>query len=142
MAFARRARADCEIVHIRSAAKALAIRCRNVHHIAFHVDDKGTQASFRYLEGLGIQDGSNQRIGAYISRFYFMFRTPARHAFEAPSVRGRILEGSSRGRLGHANLHTPWLTTVATILIFARAHWDCAPDFGRRVIPEDDRHER
>ena len=112
-----------------------------VHHIAFHVDDKATQASFKmYLEGLGYTDCSEPKDRGYMMSVYF--RTPAGTLFEAAYLYGG-------GFLKDEPVET--LGTICTPLVVDRRDEflsslepivDCAPTCGPESLPADHRHKR
>ena len=100
-----------------------------VHHIAFHVDDKGTQASFKaYLEGLGYTDCSEPKDRGYMMSVYF--RTPAGTLFEAAYLYGGgFLKDEPVETLGTQICTPPWLLDRRDeFLSSLEPIVDCAPD--------------
>ena len=100
-----------------------------VHHIAFHVDDKATQASFKaYLEGLGYTDCSEPKDRGYMMSVYF--RTPAGTLFEAAYLYGGgFLKDEPVETLGTQICTPPWLLDRRDeFLSSLEPIVDCAPD--------------
>ena len=100
-----------------------------VHHIAFHVDDEATQASFKgYLEGLGYTDCSDAKDRGYMMSVYF--RTPSGTLFEAAYLYGGgFLKDEPVETLGTQICTPPWLLERRDEFLSAlEPIVDCAPD--------------
>jgi glyoxalase family protein len=100
-----------------------------VHHIAFHVDDAATQASFKaYLEGLGYTDCSEPKDRGYMMSVYF--RTPSGTLFEAAYLYGGgFLKDEPVATLGTQICTPPWLLDRRDEFLAAlEPIVDCAPD--------------
>lgn len=100
-----------------------------VHHIAFHVDDEKTQATFKaYLEGLGYTDCSDPKDRGYMMSVYF--RTPSGTLFEAAYLYGGgFLKDEPVETLGTQICTPPWLLERRDeFLSSLEPIVDCAPD--------------
>jgi glyoxalase family protein len=100
-----------------------------VHHIAFHVDDEATQASFKgYLEGQGYTDCSEPKDRGYMMSVYF--RTPSGTLFEAAYLYGGgFLKDEPVETLGTQVCTPPWLLDRRDEFLAAlEPIVDCAPD--------------
>jgi glyoxalase family protein len=100
-----------------------------VHHIAFHVDDERTQATFKaYLEGLGYTDCSEPKDRGYMMSVYF--RTPSGTMFEAAYLYGGgFLKDEPVETLGTQTCTPPWLIERRDeFLATLEPIVDCAPD--------------
>jgi len=119
-----------EIVHDRDLPQGTwRFGAGTVHHIAFHVDDKATQASFKaYLEGLGYTDCSEPKDRGYMMSVYF--RTPSGTLFEAAYLYGGgFLKDEPVQTLGTQICTPPWLLDRRDEFLAAlEPIVDCAPD--------------